>query len=532
MLFHQSYRHDIFQLAIFALFLLVTMPSWATAQDDSEGSFTPIQIAQYPGAPFEDRHGNLWFGTVLDGLIRYDGNEFVTFTKKDGLGSNMIRGIVEDNGGTLWIATSGGLTEYDGETFTTLTNYEPIKVTQGWSEYGNHRDVSDVLIDSRGRFWITTADGVFQYDGEVFTRFEMPVIAQDNKWEFSSRKVSCIYEDQGGDLWFGTDGAGAVRWDGKTMDVYTVKTHGLSSDNVCAIFQDSRGDYWFGTANGGVSHFDGKTFTTHLRSKEFSKHSGWGRYFAIHEDRQGGVWFGAAYEGGGAYRYDGESFEYFNENPGLGAGGVPSIREDRSGNLWFGTTGGVYHFNGEQFVNFTMSDPQLPVALDRADSISFEDWPSETIMLPPGFAPEMPTGKEMLIFAPGWRDSDADEFWSYAFVMWIDEPEPDAARIDELLESYYDGLMSVLGIEEEIEEDSGPALVEVVRTGSNMFEATIRLIDGFTTLKPIDLRVMIETVSETESRAILRVKVSPQPQDHKVWQLLEFAIKKIQSADS
>ena len=365
-----------FNFAVMASLLIVVMSSLVVAQDDGAGDVEPIQISQYPSAPFEDRDGNLWFSTVLEGLIRFDGEEFVAFTKEDGLGSDMLRGIVEDDEGVLWIGTSGGLTTYDGDTFTTLTNYEPIKVTQGWFEHGNHRDLSGVMIDSRGGVWITTADGVFRFDGEMFSRFEMPVIAVDQRWIYTPRKVSCVYEDQGGDLWFGTDGAGSVRWDGKTMVVYTMKTHGLASDNVSKIFQDSRGEYWFGTANGGVSHFDGDIFTTHLRSKEYSQHSGWGRYFAIHEDRQGNVWFGAAYEGGGVYRYDGVSFEYLSTNEGLGLGGVPSIREDKDGNLWFGTTAGVYHYDGERFVNFTRNNPQLPASTVGADSRSDVDEPS------------------------------------------------------------------------------------------------------------------------------------------------------------
>lgn len=516
-----------FQFLVFALPLIVTMSSLVAAQNGGVDE-EPIQISQYPGAPFEDRNGNLWFGTVLEGLIRFDGEEFVTFTKEDGLGSDMLRGMVEDEHGVLWIATNGGLTKYDGESFTTLTSYEPIKVTQGWAEHGNHRDVSDVMIDSRGGFWITTADGVFQYDGELFTRFEMPVVAEDGKWIYTSRKVSCIFEDQGGDLWFGTDGAGAVRWDGERMVVYTVKTHGLSSDNVSSIFQDSRGDYWFGTANGGVSHFDGDTFTTHLRSKEFSKHSGWGRYFAIHEDRQGYVWFGAAYEGGGAYRYDGESFEYFNANPGLGAGGVPSIREDRNGNLWFGTTGGVYHYNGEYFVNFTMNNPVMPVP-NEFDSVSIEGWAEETFDLPPGFAPGLPTGTESLRFAPGWRDPKSEDFWSYAFVMWIDEPVPDSERVQELLAGYYDGLMSTFARKRYGHVSIKPAKITVERVGPNRFEASMNLIDAFATFEPIDIRVVIDTVADEDGHSLVCIQLSHQPKEHKIWRSLEAAIDDIQA---
>lgn len=512
-----------------ALTLIAALSSFAVAQEIIDDDQIQIQLSQYPGAPFEDRHGNLWFGTVLEGLIRYDGDEFVTFTKEDGLGSDMLRGIVEDKEGVLWIATSGGLTKYDGETFTTLTNYEPITVTQGWSEHGNHRDLWDVIIDSRGGIWITTADGVFQYDGEIFTRFEMPVVAVDQKWLFTPRKVSCVYEDQGGNLWFGTDGAGAVRYDGKTMVVYTVKTHGLSSDNVSKIIQDSRGDYWFGTANGGVSHFDGNTFTTHLRSKVFSKHSGWGRYYAIHEDRQGGVWFGAAYEGGGAYRYDGESFEYLSEKEGLGNGGVPSIREDKHGNLWFGTTAGVYHFDGERFINFTKNNPVLPKPIVDSDKESLDGWVSETFALPPDFAPGLPTGTESLRFPPGWRDPSSENFWSYAFVMSINEPAPDADRVTELLKNYYDGLLSVFAFKKYGNVSIKPSRVELSQTSPNQYEAKMHLIDAFATFQPINVRVVVTTIADTTGHSSVQIQISKQPKEHKIWRSLNAAIESIQS---
>jgi ligand-binding sensor domain-containing protein len=35
----------------------------------------------------QDREGKLWFGTT-DGLSRYDGQTWITFTTQDGLASN------------------------------------------------------------------------------------------------------------------------------------------------------------------------------------------------------------------------------------------------------------------------------------------------------------------------------------------------------------------------------------------------------------------------------------------------------------
>jgi len=43
-----------------------------------------------------DRKGNMWFGTDGGGVIRYDGKSFTTYTTAQGLGSNTVRSIAED----------------------------------------------------------------------------------------------------------------------------------------------------------------------------------------------------------------------------------------------------------------------------------------------------------------------------------------------------------------------------------------------------------------------------------------------------
>ena len=340
---------DAFCIAL----LLLPQPCFAVQDESTQ---RPLQLAQYPGAPYEDRNGHLWFSTVSEGLIRYDGAGFVTFTTKDGLAGDTVRDILESEDGVLWIATTGGVSTYDGESFTTLSDYGDTRATYSFTAEGDHRDIWDLLEDRHGRFWIATMDGVFRYDGTSFSPFPLPVNAAEGSFEFTPKMVYHILEDQDGALWFGTDGAGAVKYDGTNMVVYTAQADGLSSDRICTILQDRRGDYWFGTSGGGVSRYDGDVFTTHLKSETFSEHTGWGRYMAIHEDRAGHVWFGVSSAGGGVYRYDGEGFEFFSKDQGLGDGGVPSIREDRKGNLWLGTTSGVFRFDGKRFVNFTKSD--------------------------------------------------------------------------------------------------------------------------------------------------------------------------------
>jgi len=63
----------------------------------------------------QDSEGFIWFGTWGGGVLRFDGNQFVNFTTKDGLAGNSIRPIYSDNvDGYIWIGTSNGLSRYDG----------------------------------------------------------------------------------------------------------------------------------------------------------------------------------------------------------------------------------------------------------------------------------------------------------------------------------------------------------------------------------------------------------------------------------
>ena len=70
---------------------------------------------------YQDSIGYLWVGTDA-GIGIFDGTDFKIINKKDGLASNDVRAITQDEYGNFWFACfDGGLTKYDGKTFTSFT---------------------------------------------------------------------------------------------------------------------------------------------------------------------------------------------------------------------------------------------------------------------------------------------------------------------------------------------------------------------------------------------------------------------------
>lgn len=213
--------------------------------------------------------------------------------------------------------------------------------------------------------------------------------------------IVAAFEDSNGNLWFGTNGQGVARWDGKALRYFSI-AEGLVGDVVTGIAEDRDGNLWFGT-HSGTSRYDGRTFTN-FGSAEGLQGSGckvlvdrngtvWagtsdgvfrfaderflafplpvpvietpsykmtpGKVWDLFEDSKGNIWI--ARDGYGACRYDGTNFTHFTKNDGLCSNNVASIVEDAKGNLWFGSItsdfppineGGVARYDGKSCTRF------------------------------------------------------------------------------------------------------------------------------------------------------------------------------------
>lgn len=81
-------------------------------------------------------------------------NDVRTFTVRDGLPSNAITAIEEDNRGLLWLSTWNGLCCYDGYRFTSFWGKE-----WGDDHALSSRRISMIEPDSQGNIWVRTYNG-------------------------------------------------------------------------------------------------------------------------------------------------------------------------------------------------------------------------------------------------------------------------------------------------------------------------------------------------------------------------------------
>ncbi|MEP0214562.1 MAG: two-component regulator propeller domain-containing protein, partial [Cellulophaga sp.] len=77
---------------------------------------------------FECKSGTIWVGTFGGGLNKLIVNKdktigFKRYTEKEGLPNNVIKGILEDNQGNLWISTNNGLSKFN-PTDESFQNYD------------------------------------------------------------------------------------------------------------------------------------------------------------------------------------------------------------------------------------------------------------------------------------------------------------------------------------------------------------------------------------------------------------------------
>lgn len=225
---------------------------------------------------------DLWFAvlgkTGESGPYRYDGknlyhlrfpkhymeDEFYKTNGKHPWSPYEPYTIYKDSKGTIWFGTSDfGICRYDGKTLCWM--YEKhLTLIEGGGSFG----IRSIIEDKEGKFWFCNTS--FRY-----TMLPTSLIEQDKnlinyKREKGIENVKStegkdriyfmsVVEDDNGDLWMLTFEQGVWRYDGKTINHYSVKDGDIDI-KLFSIYKDKQGNLWLGTNESGVYKFNGTTF--------------------------------------------------------------------------------------------------------------------------------------------------------------------------------------------------------------------------------------------------------------------------------
>ena len=126
---------------------------------------------------FVDKGNNLWIGTKTGGLCKYNrqNDSFITYKEKDGLSSNYVVGITDDDLGNLWISTGSGLSRLTKKTGV----FRNFDVTDGLQ--GNIFNIGAIYRNKEGLIYCGGTNGYNVFDpNDIKTNNFPPIVGITN----------------------------------------------------------------------------------------------------------------------------------------------------------------------------------------------------------------------------------------------------------------------------------------------------------------------------------------------------------------
>ena len=285
-------------------------------------------------ALLQDSHGDLWIGTLGQGLwrtMREGGTLLDVRAMGNGaLDNEVISTIFEDREGGIWVGGSGGLTRFFRHDVRMITRRDGL----------TNDIVLAVSVTPNGTVWISAPDGLNRFDAGAALN------AGPRTYGFSDTQLFALNVDSSGVLWVGTeDGFGTVARgrfskvpvpDGIRLGAVTA----IGSDRGSAVWLCHSGDRW-------LSRWDGRALTGFLNVPQISGKE----CTTVYSDRSGRVWIGFA--DGTLAVHQGGAFRVYSESDGLPAARISAIHEDAAGTLWIATGRGLSRFRNQAFETLT-----------------------------------------------------------------------------------------------------------------------------------------------------------------------------------
>jgi signal transduction histidine kinase/ligand-binding sensor domain-containing protein/DNA-binding response OmpR family regulator len=315
----------------------------------------------------ENKKGEIWIGTDHGGINILDkAKETVVYLTNNpeetgSISENTIYSLLKDSDGIIWVGTSkmGANFYHEG-----MMRFAHIKKSNSGEKSLPYNDINVFAEDAKGNLYIgTNGDGLWYYDRKKGT-YQHYLHDPNNKNSLSGNVIVDMKIDQDGVLWLGTYLHGLSSFDGNDFKNYqydALDPNSLSDINVWKIYVDKANRVWLGTLRAGLNLFnrDSGTFTRFpvgdpkipLNNQYIS---------ALSEDDEGNIWVGGGY-GIDVFNLENGYHRYFSgldPNSGLLGNNVTELMRDSDGLIWATTGQGLNYFDKDsgKFVGYSKKD--------------------------------------------------------------------------------------------------------------------------------------------------------------------------------
>ncbi len=327
----------------------------------------------------QDGRGYLWIATT-DGVSRFDGGRFTTYGSADGLPHARVHALLEGRDGTWWTATHSGLARFLPDRPAGRPAFERVALGSATPE-----PVFSLYEDRAGRLWAGGAGQLFVLDPGSGDVEKIGLEALPGR----PATIDSFAETPDGSLWIGTQ-QGLLRRlpDGRISYQPVLPHHG--DDRVLDLEVDRNGRLWVihhlrvfvfkpGAGRpgpGGVppslaaSAAERGCRITIDQPASMSLRAGEACELGNPDDDTG--WQKALASGDqvrlvsnrGMFLWDGRLLRAWTEENGLVDSSLTAVAEDRDGNLWLGTAGrGVMRVARHGLIGYTahegLANPQV-----------------------------------------------------------------------------------------------------------------------------------------------------------------------------
>jgi len=310
---------------------------------------------------FKDAENLLYTGVLQEGLRIYDitTKEITTFKNPASYQSNTIYGITASENNSVWLATHGGLFNFNQITnkFTHYIDSSIIASLAG--EYVYKLKHSDSLLYSSARGTV-----FFNLRNKKFSVFKSYV---NTKGDFLNLVLNCAEEDEAGNIWMGTYGLGMVKYNIATGKIELIEVVKRFSDLVFSIYYEAE-NLWLATANGLLVYNIAKnkivktyTIATGMPANAIA---------SVEKDAAGNIWCGTNI---GLIKIDSRTdrVTLIKASAGLQSNefNIDCSTSDGMGNLYFGGFYGVSFFNPSKFSINQFSPQPLIESIKIANAV-------------------------------------------------------------------------------------------------------------------------------------------------------------------